>query len=58
MARSQNALRGKEESPENPGLAGLKNKTISNLQLLHSIKDSQIKTALEKSQIKGMAAKI
>lgn len=58
MARSQKTLRGKEDSPENLGLAGLKNKTISNLQLLHLIKDSQIKTAWEKSQIKGMAAKI
>ena len=33
----------KEVSLENLGLAGLKKKTIANLQHLHSIKDSQIK---------------
>lgn len=40
MARSQKELRGKVESPEYLGLAGLKKKTISNPQHLHLIKES------------------
>lgn len=43
MARYQKELRGKGESTENLELAGLKNKTISNLWTFHSINDSQIK---------------
>lgn len=40
VSRYQKELRGKEDSPENLELAGLQNKTISNPQLFHSIKDS------------------
>lgn len=46
-------IRGKEESLENLGLTGLKNKTISNLQLPHSIRESQIKHSLREKSNQG-----